>query len=831
MKLHRLACVVLFLCLVPLALSQTPTTVEGRLLQDLKFLTSDACEGRGILTKGINLASEYIEREFIKAGLKPGGSKGSYYQPFVVTTSAKPGPKNRLILKGPLGQTIALEHGRDFSVLPVGGSGQVEAPIVFAGYGITSTEPAYDDYAGLDVAGKVVVLISGTPRLGHPAANVFLASGNKNLTWPFTLRHQLENAQKHKAAAFLILNARVPGFPPMDLLPRPVYSQFVHGEPTRLPCAFVKRDLADAMLVSATGSGLAQFEQRIDAELKPRSTPLPGWTCTLETDVSFNQVPVKNIIGVLEGSGPLAKETVVIGAHYDHVGYYGSTRPVSKAAMGVSGPGSIGGVGFPLALLGEPGIHHGADDNASGTSVLMEVARRIGARKDRQGRRIVFIAFSAEESGLLGSAYYCRHPVFPLEDTAVMINMDQIGRLQENKLLVGGLGSAKLFSPLIDKLNAKHRFNLVKDISGPAPSDQSSFYYKHIPVLWFFTGFHEQYHRPTDRWETLNIKGLGRIAALVEDAILELAGSPTRPEFNKAPNFDRTKTLWATAPSTGIVPNFGDTREGLLLADVFKNTAGARAGLKPGDRILSAGGKKIPNPQAFLILARTLKGGEKIDLLVERAGKQQEVTLVLVTPPNGFTDPFSGFVASLTDYKGGMLVVGVLEKSPAARAGLKKGDRILSIAGKPMLDRDSYFAVLRTVNPGDRIPIMIQRGATQHVFQVQTVKGEAKKPSGILPGRKPPSSSHRENDMRKNGITFAELQQLLQRLGFCEISSQQGKPLRFEHPETGTVLLFRPHGAREKVEVREMVVVRRQLVDNGLIEGSAFDQFLQKASA
>jgi hypothetical protein len=422
----------------------------------------------------------------------------------------------------------------------------------------------------------------------------------------------------------------------------------------------------------------------------------------------------------------LAKETVVIGAHYDHVGYYGSVRPVSKAAMGVSGQGAIGGVGFPLSLLGEPGIHHGADDNASGTSVLMEAARRLSARKHRIGRRIVFIAFSAEESGLLGSNYYCRHPIFPVADTAAMINMDQIGRLQDNKLLVGGLGSAKLFAPLIDKLNAEHRFDLVKDISGPAPSDQSSFYYKHIPVLWFFTGFHEQYHRPTDRWETLNIKGLGRIARLVEDTAAELAANPARPEFAKAPNFDRTKTLWATAPSTGIVPNYADSKKGLLLADIFKNTAGARAGLKPGDRILSVAGKDIPNPQAFLMLARTWKSGEKVDLVVERAGKKQETTLVLVTPPNGFTDPYIGFTASLTDFKGGMLVVGVLEKSPAARAGLQKFDRILTIAGKAISDRDSYFAVLRTVNPGERITITVQRGATQHVLQVRTVQDSKK---------------------------------------------------------------------------------------------------------
>ncbi|HMF17596.1 MAG TPA: hypothetical protein VKE98_10340, partial [Gemmataceae bacterium] len=191
MKLHRLAFLFIALGLVSLTRAQAPVGVEARLLQDLKFLTSDVCEGRGIQTKGINLAAEYIEREFVKAGLKPGGSKGSYYQPFVVATSAKAGPKNHFMLKGPLGQTITLEHGRDFSVLPVGGSDKVDAPIVFAGYGITSTDPAYDDYAGLDVEGKVVLLLTGTPRRGHPAADVFKVAGDKKLRWPFTVRKQM----------------------------------------------------------------------------------------------------------------------------------------------------------------------------------------------------------------------------------------------------------------------------------------------------------------------------------------------------------------------------------------------------------------------------------------------------------------------------------------------------------------------------------------------------------------------------------------------------------------------------------------------------------------
>jgi S1-C subfamily serine protease len=530
------------------------------------------------------------------------------------------------------------------------------------------------------------------------------------------VRAKIENAERHQAAGVVVVNEQQISSRSRDLLPRSFVSPR-DGEPARLPVAQLRREVVDPLLVSA-GAGLAQLERAIDADLKPRSMPLAGWSCRLETDVSHTRLAVKNVIGVLEGSGPLAKETVVIGAHYDHVGF-GMGGRFGGFGRGESGPGAPGGTGFPLSQMGGSAIHHGADDNASGTIALLEVARRLEATADRSGRRLVFIAFTAEETGLIGSAYYCRHPVFPLEDTTTMINMDMVGRLQDNKLLVGGLGTAQPFGPLVERLNDKHRFDLVKDPSGQGPSDHASFYSRRIPVIQFFTGFHEQYHRPTDRVETINVPGIRRIAELVTDLVADVRTLPTRPEYAKTGTFDRRTTLWAASPSTGLLPNYADAGEGVLLDGVVNNTAAARAGLKKGDRLMALKGQPVKNPAALLELARRLKPGEKVAVTVERDGQRQDLVMPLSRPPAGFPDARFGFVSDVTDIKDGVLVTEVTADSAAAKAGLKKGDRLVALAGESILDAATYFTMLRSFQPGETVLLTVSRDGKELELPVQ----------------------------------------------------------------------------------------------------------------
>lgn len=573
---------------------------ESRMRRDISFLASEACEGRGVSTQGINKAADYIAREFKSAGLKPAGADGSYFQPFSMTGTSTLESPNLLVLHGPQGQTIELQIDRDFRPMGLAGSGKLShIPVVFAGYGITAPENGYDDYHDAKVAGKLVIVLRKTPRADNPQAFGTQAAKHAALVT------KMVYAGLQKPVGVLFVNdhdTAKNGDPLMDFN----YTAST-GSAGYLPAVHVKRQIVDSLMRSSLGTPLREIEQDIDRDLKPHSAELTGWTADLEVSVKRNKIPVKNIVGVLEGSGPLAKETVVIGAHYDHLGYGGTSS---------------------LAKDKKPAIHPGADDNGSGTTTLIELARRFGADKQRQGRRLVFIAFSGEESGLLGSEHYCKHPIFPLADTVAMVNMDMVGRLRTDKkqfdkdeLIVYGTGTAKTFDPLIETLNKKHDFKLKKVPGGLGPSDHASFYMQKIPVFFFFTGDHPDYHRPSDTADKINIHGMSRIADLVTEVVRELAAAPDRPQYVKvggggsgSPGF--------TGPRIGIRPSYGDTDPGVLLSGVAEGGPADKAGLKAGDRIVEVGGKPVKDLETYMVLINRHKKGEPLELGVQRDGKK-----------------------------------------------------------------------------------------------------------------------------------------------------------------------------------------------------------------
>jgi hypothetical protein len=411
----------------------------------------------------------------------------------------------------------------------------------------------------------------------------------------------------------------------------------------KIPAVHVRRALADKMIRSSLDTGLRGLEQAIDRDLRPHSAPLGGWTARLEVNVHHGTIPLKNVVGVIEGSGPLARQTVIIGAHYDHLGY--------------GDPGS-------LAVSKNPAIHHGADDNGSGTTVLMELARRFGRAGSPPARRLVFIAFSGEEMGLLGSEYYCRHPLFPLADTVAMINMDMVGRLRpepgglralmavltpvpagrmpvlpvsawflarrrhllppSDELIVYGTGTAKGFNELIDRVNVRYGFHLHKVAGGQGPSDQSSFYSKKIPVFFFFTGDHPDYHRPSDTSDKINVPGMDMVKDMVADLAVQLTRLPDRPQYVKIAEPPRR---YGAIPRLGIRPSYGDSEPGLLLAGVSEGGPADKAGLKEGDRIIAIGGKPVKDIYGYMELLTGHKKGEPVNLGVRRGGKDLLITV------------------------------------------------------------------------------------------------------------------------------------------------------------------------------------------------------------
>jgi hypothetical protein len=614
---RSLAALVGLVVLVGIGSGAGEDPVEGRMKKDITFLASPECEGRGVETKGINIAADYIAAEFKKAGLEPGGADGSYFQPFTMYGTSRLEGTNTLALQGPQRQQIELGLDKQFRPLGLSATGKANAPIVFAGYGATAKQIGYDDYQGADVAGKVVLLIRKTPRPDNAQAPFDGDRAGRHAS----LQEKILNADEHKVAAVLLVNDRNTARADGDALIDFRYTAF--GSPlANLPVVHIKRSVADAMIQSALGTTLKALEEDIDRDLKPRSAPLTGWTAAVETGVKRPKLDVKNVIGTIEGSGPLAKEIVVIGAHYDHLGY-GNHSSLARN-------------------LKQPTIHPGADDNGSGTTAVLELARRFGTKGKVEGRRLVFMTFSGEESGLLGSAHYVKKPIFPLADTVTMVNLDMVGRLRQDDktkkdaMQVHGTGTAKGFDQLIDKLNDKYGFQLSKRPGGRGPSDHQSFYMDpaRIPVFFFFTGDHPDYHRPGDTADKINVPGMRKITDLTEDLVTQLRTVKQRPEYVAVSSNDpHGGTVNFTGPRIGVLFDYGyDEGDGALVKDVNPDGPAAKAGLKSNDKIVAVEGKPVKNVQTYMAQVNRVSKVEPFNLEILRDGKK--LTLKVQPDPN-----------------------------------------------------------------------------------------------------------------------------------------------------------------------------------------------------
>ncbi len=594
---------------------------EARLKRDVTFLAADAQEGRAPGTKGIEASADYIASAFKEAGLRSATGADGYFQPFTIRAEPVLTEPPRLAFVGPEGREI--KPGSDqFRPLAIGGSGRLEAlPVVFVGYGITAKDSSkgldYDDYAGVDVRGKVALILRGEPQLDDEKS-VF--AGTQTTTHArFVVK--AENAAKHGAAGVLFVNDRAG----LKAMPDQVLRVGGAGseEVAAIPFVMTTRATVDRLLEASGQPKLEVLEKDIDGDLKPRSRPLEGWTMTASARIERKGLDTKNVVGVLEGSGPQAEETIVVGAHYDHLGN--------------------GGFASGSLAMFSRSIHNGADDNASGTAMIMELARRLGKRVDPLPRRVVFIAFSGEEKGLLGSMHYVAHPLIPLARTILMVNFDMVGRLNaESELTMIGTGSTPGLEGLVDAIGKGDGFK-IKNIKGMTDgfggSDHLSFYLKKVPVLFPFTGVHLDYHRPSDDTERINFPGMARIADLAELLLLDFARRQVRPEWagGDAPATDphaggvlepgRT----GTGAYLGTMPDYGGGENGLKLADVRENGPAAKAGLKGGDVIIGFGGKPVANVNDYTTLLYATKPGDVVDVVFKRDGKEMTLKVTIGT--------------------------------------------------------------------------------------------------------------------------------------------------------------------------------------------------------
>jgi hypothetical protein len=577
-----------------------------RLRNDVMFLADDAREGRAPGTAGIEAAANYIATMFNIAGLKPAPGAEGYFQPFEISGDARLGEPQRLAVAGPNGQALSAELKTDYTPLAIGIAGHLEkTPLVFAGYGITAKDQEakldYDDYADVDVKGKAVILLRKEPQQDQEDSPF---GGKRQTSYAF-FQHKISNAFQHGAAAVLLVNdaAGLKGGTKDTLID---FTAAGTSKISNLPVLMVKRSFIDRILAEAGVPALEDLEAQIDADLKPRSRVLDGWT--LDATITIDRTPIrtKNVVGVLEGAGPFAEETVVLGAHYDHLGH--------------------GGMGS-LAFLSRE-IHNGADDNASGTAMLLEMARRLGRRPDPLPRRVVFIAFSGEERGLLGSAHYVEHPLYPLDKTVMMVNFDMVGRLNDkNELTIYGTGTTPGLDALVEALGKTEGFVIKKIADGFGPSDQASFYGKGIPVLFTFTGTHKDYHRPSDDADRINYAGMARIADFAELLVLDLVRRPERPLFTKVERKRQGSDTGRVALSVylGTIPEYDDSIQGVKLSGVREDSPADKGGLKGGDIIIGLGGKPIGTINDYMESLSRYKPGDSAEIVVKREG--QEVTL------------------------------------------------------------------------------------------------------------------------------------------------------------------------------------------------------------
>ena len=277
-------------------------------------------------------------------------------------------------------------------------------------------------------------------------------------------------------------------------------------------------------------------------------------------------------------------------------------------------------------------IHNGADDNSSGTTGMMEIATLLAKTKEKDRRRVVFIAFSAEERGLIGSSYYVNNPLFKLEDTVAMINLDMIGRLSENKLIVTGTGTSPSWEPFLDELDANHDFVFTRQPEGTGPSDHQSFYLKGIPVINLFTGLHEFYHRPSDDPEIINYAGIAKIVEYGADIARHIQTMPVRPGFSKAEKKRNVANTGGVRPYFGSIPDYADNADGLALTGVSLNGPAEKAGIKPKDIIVGIEKYKIGGIEDFDSALRKFKAGDKVKVVVLRGKKKLTLEVVLGDP-------------------------------------------------------------------------------------------------------------------------------------------------------------------------------------------------------
>ncbi len=575
------------------------------LRKQVEWLAAEERGGRGTGTDGARASAEWAAQYFQAAGLKPLGA--DYFQPFQFEAGIKLLPDaNGLDLSLPSGPGTVQPLTRELDFHPIGfsDSGEVEGEVVFVGYGLTVPEdgknPSYNSYDGFDVKDKVVLALRYVPEGAEPARRA-------QLNRYAGLRYKAMMARERGAKAILFVTGpNSPGAGERIEL---------RGDGALATSGVIAGSISGTLaekLLRAAGKSLKEVQSGLDGE-NPHVEgvfALPDVKVKIRTGLEHVKKPDRNVLALLPPVG--TDEYVVVGAHYDHLG--------------------LGATGSSLARSGEESkIHPGADDNASGTAAVMEMAANLAAQSAPAFRRgVIFALWSGEEIGIIGSSSFVEKPPVPLEKIVAYVNFDMVGRLKENKLSVQAVGSSKVWRRLLEKRNVAAGFQLVMGEDPYLPTDVTSFYPKRIPVLNFFTGAHEDYHRPTDTAEKIDYAGTERIAKFATQIVTDVATAPERPDFSRV----ERKTEAGGSRETlraylGTIPDYTTEVKGVKFSGVRAGSPAEKAGAQGGDVLVEFAGQKITNIYDYTYSLDAVKIGVPVKAVVERDGKRVEIT---VTP-------------------------------------------------------------------------------------------------------------------------------------------------------------------------------------------------------
>lgn len=570
---------------------KSPEDKAAEMKKHVSYLASDELKGRLTGTEGDSLAATYIRNQLMGYGLVPLSDKG--FQRFRVTDKIINGPANSLLLNG-----TSFKIDIDFGPFAFSQNNTFTGEVLFAGYGFEINEDSlkWNDYAGIDVKGKVVMILRADPEIEKNSSPFVRYSRD---------RDKVLQAKDMGASAVLLVSGKV--FDPEDK-----FEPLAKGDQSvGIPAFRISRKVAN-LILEPKNLLIEDLEKKLNEQRKAGSFTT-GVNVSGQSDVKQTTVATRNVVMVIPGSDKVLKnQYVVIGAHFDHLG--------------------MGGLGSGSRVPDTIAIHHGADDNASGVGMMLELAEELAASPESHKRSIAIISFSGEEEGLLGSKYFVDNPAFNLNQLNAMVNLDMVGRLTDStKVQIGGVGTADQFRQLIHTSFDTTLMKLSLTEEGYGPSDHASFYGKNIPVLFVTTGAHLDYHTPSDTWDKINYTGMEKISESAFRVISNLANMDSKLIFKEAgPKMVASRGTRKKGVTLGIMPDFaGNVKNGLRADLVTPGRPAAIGGMKKGDIIISINGKPVGNIQDYMFRLNQLKHGETISVEVMRDSKKEVLIIQL----------------------------------------------------------------------------------------------------------------------------------------------------------------------------------------------------------